>query len=205
VRVEHKSADEHWFTPKERAKHKAFPAPKRADEWRAGRLAVKKAVLETHPGLSPLDVEIHADEGSGRPRLVVGGQESALWVSITHRDGLAVAAISPAPVGIDLETIEDRARSFLEESFSVAELKALLDAADPRVDAACMWAAKEAAFKRAGVGLKAELKAHQVTADAAGGAIVAGPVGRFGVRFFDIDRKVLAVTAPQFDAPETVR
>jgi malonyl CoA-acyl carrier protein transacylase len=196
--------DPQWFTEKERAQHAGFKVPKRADEWRAGRLAAKKAAVETHPGVGPLEVTVVADGESGRPRLVIEGQESALWLSISHREGLAVAALSPGPVGIDLETVEDRERSFLEEAFNVGELKTLLDAADPRVDAACLWAAKEAALKRAGVGLKADLRAHTVSPDGEGGATVAGPTGHVGVRFYDLGGMVFAVTAPQLD-PVQVR
>jgi malonyl CoA-acyl carrier protein transacylase len=196
-------ADAAWFTPAERAQHAAFKAPKRADEWRAGRLAAKKAAMDTHPGIGPLDVEVVAESDSGRPRLRLKGQESALWLSISHRAGLAMAALSPGPVGLDLETVEDRERSFLEEAFSVGELKSMLDAtdagADPRVFAACMWSAKEAALKRAGVGLKADLRAHHVVPDGQGGATVSGPTGTVGVRFFDAGGLVLAVTAPQLD------
>jgi phosphopantetheinyl transferase len=196
-------AESAWFSGPERAQHASYKVPKRADEWRAGRLAAKKAVVETHPGLGPLDVEVVADSESGRPRLVIQGQESALWLSISHRSGLAVAALSPGPVGVDLETIEDRERSFLEEAFNVGELKAMLDAtdggADPRMFAACMWAAKEAALKRAGVGLKADLRAHHVVPDGEGGATVSGPTGTVGVRFFDAAGLVMAVSAPQLD------
>jgi malonyl CoA-acyl carrier protein transacylase len=197
--VEGAKAEAAWFTEAERKEHAAFKVAKRADDWRAGRLAAKKAAVETHPGLGPLDVEVRADPETGRPRLHLEGQESALWLSITHREGLAIAALSPGPVGIDLETVQDRERSFLEEAFNVHELKGLLDAADPRTDAACLWAAKEAALKRAGVGLKADLRAHTVTPDGEGGASVSGPTGNVGVRFYDAGGMVLAVTAPQLD------
>ncbi|MES2154544.1 MAG: SDR family NAD(P)-dependent oxidoreductase [bacterium] len=198
-------ADDAHFTAGERAKHASFPVDKRRDEWRAGRLAAKQAFIASHPGCSPLDVEVHGDE-SGRPKFVLKGQESALWLSISHRAGLAIAAVSPAPVGVDLETVEERPRSFLEEAFAVAELKALLASDDPKVEATAMWTAKEAALKRAGVGLKSDLRQHVVTADGQGGAVVEGPAfasqgGRFGVRFFMVDGKVCAVSAPVLDPP----
>ncbi len=193
-------ADEAHFTAAERAKHAAFPVDKRRDEWRAGRLAAKQAYAATHPGTSPLDIEVHGDD-KGRPKYVVKGQESALWLSISHRAGHAIAAVSPAPVGVDLELPEDRPRSFLEEAFAVAELKALLASDDPKLEATAMWSAKEAALKRAGVGLKADLRAHVVTADGQGGAVVEGPLGRFGVRFFMVEGKVCAVSAPVLDPP----
>jgi 4'-phosphopantetheinyl transferase len=199
VRVAHKPAEPEWFTEPERATHAAFRVAKRADEWRAGRLAAKRAVCATHPGLAPRDVEVRGDE-AGKPHVFVAGQQSPLHLSLTHRDGLAIAALSPHPVGIDLETIEAREQSFLETAFAVPELKVLLASPDANTDVACMWAAKEAALKRAGVGLKADLRAHQVTADDSGGALVEGPSGRFGIRFYQVDGKVLAVSAPELDA-----
>jgi phosphopantetheinyl transferase len=194
------AADDAHFTAKERATHTAFPVEKRRDEWRAGRLAAKQAMMAQQPGLSALDIEVQGDD-KGRPRFFVKGQESALWLSISHRAGHALAAVSTAPVGVDLETIEDRPRSFLEEAFAVVELKALLAADDPKLVATAMWSAKEAALKRAGVGLKADLRAHVVTADGHGGAVVEGPHGRFGVRFFMVEGKVCAVSAPVLDPP----
>ncbi len=199
VPVESKPAERAWFTNPERQEYARFTVPKRADEWRAGRLAAKKAVIETHPGIGPLDVEVKADPGTGRPRLWIQNEESALWLSISHRAGLAVAALSPGAVGADLETVEDRERSFLEEAFNVNELRILLEAADPRVESACMWAAKEAALKRAGIGLKADLRAHTVTADGNGGAVVSGPTGTFGVRFYDANGLVLALSTAALD------
>lgn len=200
VAVKGGPAEPDQFTTKELAQHKAFPVDKRRDEWRAGRLAAKKALQASIPGLSPTDVEIVGDD-KGRPRAIVRGSESALWISISHRDGLAMAAVSPSAVGIDLEVPEDKPQSFLQEAFAVTELRSLLDAADPKVDTACLWAAKEAALKRAGVGLKADLRKHVVTPDGEGGATVEGPAvnGGYGVRFFMVDGKVLAVSAPACD------
>jgi phosphopantetheinyl transferase len=156
--------------------------------------------MQARPELAATDIEIVGDE-AGRPRAVIKGTESALWLSITHRDGLAMAAVSPSAVGIDLEVPEDKPQSFLQEAFAVAELRSLLEAADPKVDTACLWAAKEAALKRAGVGLKADLRKHVVTPDGEGGARVEGPAvnGGYGVRFFSVDGKVLAVSAPGCD------
>jgi malonyl CoA-acyl carrier protein transacylase len=207
VPVRSGAADPTQFTEREIATHKAFPVDKRRDEWRAGRLAAKKVVVQLQPALAPRDVEVQGDE-AGRPRVLVKGTESALWLSITHRSGLAIAATSPAPVGVDLETIEDRPRSFLEEAFSVGELKWLLSEGkgqDLKVMAACMWAAKEAVLKRAGVGLKTDLRSHHVTPDGEGGAVVEGPFGKHGVRFFMVEGKVLAVSAPPLDPAATER
>jgi phosphopantetheinyl transferase len=200
VAVEPEVASEQQFTAKEIEQHKAFPVEKRRNEWRAGRLAAKAAVLATRSDLAATDIEVQGDD-QGRPRLYIQGKESALWLSISHRDGLAVAAVSPAAVGVDLEVPEDKPQSFLQEAFAVTELRSLLEAADPKTDTACLWAAKEAALKRAGVGLKADLRKHIVTPDGEGGARVEGPAvnGGYGVKFYTVDGKVLAVSAPACD------
>jgi phosphopantetheinyl transferase len=134
----------------------------------------------------------------------VAGQPADLRLSLTHRGGLAIAAVAASPLGIDLETVEPKPQSFLEEAFAVSELKELLGASSRGEDiaqqVACLWTAKEAALKRAGVGLRSDLRAHEVEPDGQGGAVVTGPsVGRVGVRFFAIDGKVLAVSAPSLD------
>jgi malonyl CoA-acyl carrier protein transacylase len=190
------------FSAAEKAQHAKFPVPKRAQEWRAGRLAAKQAVALLRPA-SPADIEVRGDE-SGKPMVFVAGQPADLRLSLTHRDGLAVAAVATTPLGIDLETIEPKPQSFLEEAFATSELKDLMEASargeDIAAQVACLWTAKEAALKRAGVGLRSDLRAHEVEADGQGGAVVTGPsVGRVGVRFFSIDGKVLAVSAPTFD------
>jgi phosphopantetheinyl transferase len=69
--------------------------------------------------------------------------------------------------------------------------------------ATCLWAAKEAAFKRIGTGLKQALHAWTVKPDGHGGASIHGPDGDFGVRFFDVDGRVLAVTSEAFDLTVT--
>jgi malonyl CoA-acyl carrier protein transacylase len=202
VRVEHKPVDAR-FSPRERAAHAKLKVDKRADEWRAGRLAAKEAVRHLRPELADADVEVLGEDPDtrvgGKPRLVLAGADSPWTVSISHQGDLALAAVSADPVGVDLEAVEDRPRSFLEESFSVPELRLLLESDNAQVETTCLWAAKEAALKRAGVGLAADLRAHQVQPDGDGGAVVQGPELRFGVRFFMVDGRVCAVSHPGLD------
>lgn len=201
VHVESLPADTGHFAAAEMAIHKAFPVAKRADEWRAGRLAAKQTVVATHPGVHAVEVEVRGDE-AGKPQVFIEGKLSPLHLSITHRSGVALAALAREPLGVDLETIEEKPQSFLEQSFAVPELRHLLEAADAKSEVACMWAAKEAALKRAGVGLKADLRAHVVVPDGVGGASVEGPAtkGRFGVRFYQVEGQVLAVSHASLDA-----
>ncbi len=192
-----------WFTDEERRVHADFGVPKRADEWRAGRMAVKKAVA-THTGCDPRHV--HVDSTDGAPRVTVKGQPLNIGVSITHRAGHAVAALAGDPLGIDLETIEERSQAWLTESFNQQELEALMASSDATLAASCMWAAKEAAFKRVGKGLKASLRDHTVTLDD-DGALVRGPLlpgGGYRVAFFQFQGSVLAVSAPAIESKQSL-
>ncbi len=194
--------DPQWFTEAELATAHEFAASKRADEWRAGRLAAKAAAIAAGADVTPLEVTVVNDEG-GKPVLHLHGEAANYELSLTHRDGLAIAALAPAALGIDLETVEERSAAWREEAFNDTEAPVASDDGA----AACMWAAKEAVFKRIGTGLRSALRAWTVTPDGAGGATVNGPDGTFGVRFWDVEGRVLAVSLTEFDpvteAPET--
>ncbi|MGB1586419.1 MAG: SDR family NAD(P)-dependent oxidoreductase, partial [Thermoplasmatota archaeon] len=185
-----------WFTADELATE--FAAGKRLVEWRAGRLAAKAAAMQMDDSLAPRDVTVVNEDG-GKPILHIRGAPVDVCLSLTHRDGLAIAAISQEPLGIDLEVVEERPQTWLHESFNEAEQPLAASA----MGATCLWAAKEAAFKRIGDGLKQALHAWTVQPDGEGGATIAGPDATFGVRFYDVDGRVLAVTAPAFDLTVT--
>ena len=184
--------DAAWFTDAERGQE--FAAEKRRTEWRAGRLAAKAAAMQLDDSLAATDVTV-VNQDSGRPVLHIRGEPVDVTLSLTHRDGLAIAAISQDPLGIDLEVVEERPETWLHESFNEAEQPLAASA----MGATCLWAAKEAAFKRIGDGLKQALHAWTVQPDGQGGATIAGPDATFGVRFFDVDGRVLAVTSPACD------
>jgi len=119
------SRDDAAFTARERTEAAKLTVPKRNAEWRAGRLAAKKAVVETHPGMLPTDVEIRPDPP--RDGLTLSSKARNRPLGLHHAPRrLGDGGGQPAPLGIDLETVEDRARSFLEEDLSVNELKVLL-------------------------------------------------------------------------------
>ncbi len=194
--------DPQWFTEEELGTAEAFKAPKRAEEWRAGRLAAKAVAIAAGANVSALEVTVVNSDG-GKPVLHLHGKAANYELSLTHRDGLAIAALAPTALGIDLETVKQRSAAWREEAFNDTEAPV---AADDNA-AACMWAAKEAVFKRTGTGLRSALRAWTVMPDGAGGATVTGPDGTFGVRFWSIEGRVLAVSLADFDPmteePET--
>jgi phosphopantetheine--protein transferase-like protein len=105
-----------------------------------------------------------SNDPTGQPR-VRGPFAGELHVSIAHSGEFGAALVSPAgPVGIDIETIEDRALDTERIGFTVGEHR-LLDAecadhtpsatataADRTTALVRFWAAKEAVAKARGTG-----------------------------------------------------
>lgn len=122
---------ETWFTPDELETAHAFVREKRRDEWLLSRYAVKRLA-----GLQAVPVT--------RPQLADGR-----FISISHSQGVAAAAIGTAPVGVDIERVrkldEHVARHFLIES----EIEAMQRCALPH-RVLHWWCAKEAAWKQQG-------------------------------------------------------
>jgi phosphopantetheinyl transferase (holo-ACP synthase) len=87
-------------------------------------------------------------------------------LSITHSDGVAIATAARAPIGIDLTPVELRPRPFDDEAFLDHELDdwlRLLGASAPERLRSIAFAAKEAALKWLGTGLRAALHDVRVT------------------------------------------
>ena len=133
---------------------------KRRAEWMAGTLAAKAALRAT--ARQPLNEQawsklaIHRDTRTGKAPTVDG-----LWqVTITHAGKWAAALAYNSgieQVGVDIEIIEDRPPTFVEEAFSAQERIILRN---PR-DITRAWCIKEAVLKALRVGLREDL--HQVS------------------------------------------
>lgn len=155
-----------YLSPAERALLGDRAAEKRRAEFVAGRVAAKAAAaLLLGSGWDRGDVDVLRDgeEATGPPRLALsGGSPCEVRASISHADGLAVAAASREAVGVDLVAVEDHGPAFEEEAFAPGELEAWREwpgAAGARRDAvAIAFAAKEAALKWTGTGLAVPLR-----------------------------------------------
>ena len=140
------------------------------------------------------DLRIATLAPSGRPVLLVGGRAAGLAVSLSHVEGLAAAAVAEGlGVGVDLVDPADAGRG-LDFWFSPEELALEPDEGLLR---ARLWAAKEAAYKAAG--LDEELRRRTVTVESlaphaftwtarSGFLHVAGEG-----RFLTVDRRIVAV------------
>jgi phosphopantetheine--protein transferase-like protein len=138
------------LTEAERAEIAARGTPKRQADRILGRMAAKQAVSEL-TGLDPQSFAIHNRE-SGEPYAVASGGEPMPHVSISHRDGEAIAVATPTGrAGVDLELVEARAPSFSETWFRSSERT--MCKGDPRRESQ-VWAIKEAVLKALGTGMQ---------------------------------------------------
>ncbi len=139
--------------------------PRAQRSWLSGRIAVKDAVRnllwsqERHQGspqssktpIFPIEIEI-SNDAEGGP-IAECAHERDVRVSIAHKDDLAIAmATIGKRVGVDVEKIAPREKSFEELSFLPEEI-ALVDASAHDEWITRLWCAKEAAAKAKGTGL----------------------------------------------------
>jgi 4'-phosphopantetheinyl transferase len=154
-----------WLSANETVCLNAMRFLKRRADWRLGRWTAKCA-LSIH-----LDVPAHAQvfqkmeiraAPSGAPEAFFGNQRSAVSLSLSHRDGIAICAVSKSGVemGCDLETVEPRSGAFIADYFTLEEqaLVAGTSAADRDRLLALLWSAKESALKALHAGLRLDTR-----------------------------------------------
>jgi 4'-phosphopantetheinyl transferase EntD len=126
--------DDDWLTHNERIVMSKLAIAKRRADWRLGRWTAKK-MLGTEFQVPAGRAEVRA-AGDGAPEAFVGGVPSGISLSLSHRDGVAVAAMArpPTTVGIDLETVESRSDAFVRECLSGEEASAKMVREGLRVD-----------------------------------------------------------------------
>jgi 4'-phosphopantetheinyl transferase len=166
--------DDDWLCDRERRLLTALSVAKRRADWRLGRWTAKHLVasvlgLGDRVELARIEIRAAAD---GAPEPYLDGAVVDLSLSISHRDGVAVAAACrrPAAVGIDIETIEPRSDAFVREWLSDAE-RATLPRTGPDRDlrVMCHWSAKEASAKALREGLRLDVRRAAVEAGAGAG------------------------------------
>jgi phosphopantetheinyl transferase (holo-ACP synthase) len=134
----------------------------RRREWFWGRIVAKEAVAQCialHGGRSRSLTAIEIlPTPLGQPQVICAGlaPQSLPTVSISHvqTQVVAVAALPPEPIGIDIEPLgRVRGEDLKTLAFTTHDLACL---SDPATDQTYleMWVAKEAAAKAAGTGLQ---------------------------------------------------
>ncbi len=153
---------------------------KRVADFERGRHAAHSLLKEVRRG-RPVEAVLPEASGPqrGRPRLLTAGRWARAGLSITHAGTVAVAAFAPSAragnaevdtrVGVDVVEVEDHGAAFRAEAFHPSERGAFSHAlgdVDSAVVDCVAFAAKEAALKVLGVGLREGLRQVCVEAPA---------------------------------------
>ena len=153
-----------WLSARERVVLAGLRLAKRRDDWRLGRWTAKAAVA-AWLGVGAERVEVLA-AADGAPDAWLDGAPAPVSLSLSHRAGRALAAVTdmPAAIGCDLEIVEHRSGPFVREWLTAREQAALasLDDAARDVAANLMWAGKEAAAKVRREGLRLDVRRADV-------------------------------------------
>jgi 4'-phosphopantetheinyl transferase len=158
-----------WLTDDERVVMSRLAIAKRRADWRLGRWTAKRLLCAEFQVLM-LRVEVRA-AGDGAPEAFVDGVPAGVSLSLSHRDGVAVAAMArpPTTVGIDLETVESRSDAFVREWLSGEEQAALPPPGTARnLQVLCCWTGKEASAKVLREGLRLDVRQAVVTSGQTG-------------------------------------
>jgi 4'-phosphopantetheinyl transferase len=165
-------AESDWLSPSEALRLAGLRFPKRRADWRLGRWTAKRAVAAC------LGLPIHAENlalleiraaASGEPEVFLQRVPAAVSISLSHRAGVALCAVTPSStaLGCDLEIVEPRSDAFAADYFTVEE-QALLSrtpASNRAVLLSLLWSAKESALKALHQGLRLDTRSVIVELD----------------------------------------
>jgi 4'-phosphopantetheinyl transferase len=174
-RAEAVPAGDAWLSPGERARAAGMRFAARRADFRLGRWTAKRALArwlgaaDAPERLAEIDVR---GAPKSPPEVFWRGAPAPCSLSLSHRAGAAVAAVSLAGValGCDLERGEPRSAAFAAQYLTDAERDAAEALGEPLRSAAIalVWSAKESALKALGRGL--DLDAREVSVRLADGA-----------------------------------
>lgn len=116
---------------------------------------------------SPLNICADAD---GKPQLCGGG----LCFNLSHSGDYAACAVSPAPVGVDIQKTGPQIEHVARRVFLTQELRMIESGTDRDDCFTMLWALKESYLKYLGTGLKRAMDSFEVCIDGGGRAHIAG-------------------------------
>jgi 4'-phosphopantetheinyl transferase len=159
-----------WLGVAEREVLAGLRCERRRDDWRLGRWTAKCAV-GSWLGMEPERVAVLPAKDGAPEAWLDGLRPVPLSLSLSHREGMALAAVSHVPghVGCDLELIEPRSDAFVREWLDPAEQRVVFGApaAARALLANAIWSAKEAASKVLREGLRLDVRDAVVSLAAA--------------------------------------
>jgi 4'-phosphopantetheinyl transferase len=152
---------EHTLSAAEQIHLKNLRFPRRRADWLLGRWVAKHLLCAADHRLHEIEMQRVSvlRSAQGVPQVWVSAENPfPVSLSLSHREGWAACALALAPdlaLGIDLETIEPRPRSFVEDFFTPEEQAFLhrLPVTQSAFAVTLIWSLKEAALKALRVGL----------------------------------------------------
>jgi len=148
------------FSPGEEQRFQSFATDDLRSRWGAGRGFLRE-VLSGALGCAPSAVKFNYG-AHGKPRLA----GSPLRFNISHSGALAVIALAPVEVGVDVELPRPRRSDAIARRFyTPGEIERLFAEGDPqrRADAFFrLWTCKEAFLKATGEGLSRSTRSYEI-------------------------------------------
>ncbi|MCC7162635.1 MAG: 4'-phosphopantetheinyl transferase superfamily protein [Anaerolineae bacterium] len=158
-----------FLSEAEQVRYDSFRIEKRRSDWLLGRWAAKRLLQSVllqqgHAPVARPALEI-LNDASHAPFVKLYGETLPCHLSISHCHGWALCTTDDDPLGVDLEWIEPRDCTFVEDYFTVTE-RAHINAA-PRAQRDCLvtgiWSAKEAVLKTLHAGLSIDTRAIEIS------------------------------------------
>lgn len=154
-----------WLSASEATLLNGMRFAKRRGDWRLGRWTAKRALASLWKSpASPLalaEIEI-CPAPDGAPEVFLSKSPAAVSISLSHRAGRAMCAVSLSggTLGCDLEIIEPRTEAFVADYF-VSEEQQLIAGArmlERFQLVALLWSGKESALKALRTGLRSDTR-----------------------------------------------
>lgn len=137
------------LTDEELARHDSFKSEKRKRSFVLGRAAARELAAHTLDR-DIKDIKFAIDEGGAIDLVGFEG-----FLSLSHSEDRAVAALAPVPVGVDLERKTDRVEDLYRFVLRPEEYHLLTNAAFDQADTVLLcWSVKESVLKGLRTGLR---------------------------------------------------
>jgi 4'-phosphopantetheinyl transferase EntD len=167
--------DEDWLSDAEVASFRKRWLPQRRRDWLLGRWTAKQAIsayLGAASDTTVLRTYSILAAASGAPFVALCGEPMDLSLSISHREGHALAVISPwkaVPVGCDLEKAEPRSAAFLQDFLTSSEMEQIekASAIHQATLGSLIWSVKESVLKVMELGLRVDTRCVSVDVELA--------------------------------------
>jgi len=161
--------DLEWLSPSEYKRQQSFRFPKRKKDWLSGRWAAKNLLINSSSHLQRCQLSEFSIENNpdGSPLVTRNGELLPGSISISHRSDYASTAWTANPrskIGIDLEVIEPKPVSFIDDFFTINEFNFLFEQKleDHPVISSLIWSAKEAVMKALQTGLRLDTRQIEI-------------------------------------------